>query len=451
MMHLPLNSSRLLLPQRYLLAWLIGMGYLLTAAFFLRQYLLWNPQWLLGLALLPFITLRTPQKTSPLLLLVTGCILAFSGYYQITTVYFFGFLLVLWFAAQTLLGRSGIYPLLMLSVASPIFGYVADILSFPLRLELTRAAAFLIGFMYDSAKAAGNIILLNGQEYSVDPACAGLHLLSFSFMIAVFLLAHVHRTQQKAWTTWMLFGLLLLVLGLNLVSNLLRILVLVLLQIGPSNPMHDVVGLLCLVLYTLLPFYFLARKASMRLPRTEQPETPQWVFPKKVLWLHVGLLVSVTVCGFKVQQKKVSSQIVAQIQAPGFQKELLQDGVHKFTNEKALIYMKPIRAFYSTEHHPMICWEGSGYLFQNISLGDIGGHLVYTGILKKEKALLHTAWWMDNGQYQTVEQADWRWRMAKGEPAFHLVNVTAASEEELVRQVTQLLESKAITNKVAHR
>ncbi|WP_181308144.1 exosortase N [Rufibacter sp. XAAS-G3-1] len=427
------------------LAVVLGLGYALVAIFFLRQYLLWNPQWLLGLALLPFLALpAAPKKMSWVLLMGAALLLLLAGFFQITTVYFLGFLLVLWFFLQTILHRGGGYALLMLLVASPIFSYLADVGSFPLRLQLTEAAATLLRFSGTSAEAAGNILLLNGEEFSVDPACAGLHMLSFSFMMAIFLLAHQHKTQQKPWPFWLLAFLLLGMLGLNLLANLLRILVLVLLRIGPDAFMHDAVGLLCLVLYAIVPFFFLVKYASRKIQLSTPAfyKTKKAPFSRGILLVHAGLLLCLAGVGYQVQShKKVPPSSAAPLQVPGFEKTIVLDGVHKFTNGDALIYMKPVRGFYSFEHHPLICWEGSGYLFRHVTQQEIAGKQIYTGTLEKGNDRLHTAWWMDNGQHQTIEQSDWRWRMATGEPAFHLVNVTAATKAALLSQATQLLHA----------
>ncbi|WP_165864986.1 exosortase N [Rufibacter latericius] len=423
----------------------LGIGYVLVAGFFLRQYLLWDPQWILGLALLPFITLPS-AKRKPSFLVMIGmiCLLTLAAYFKITTIYFFGLLLAFWFFLQSALGRSGGYALLMLAVASPIFRYVSEILSFPLRLQLTKAAAGLLGLGYTSAEAVGNLILLDGEEFSVDPACAGLHMLSFSFMIGIFLLAHLHRTQQKPWKLWMLAALLTGMLFLNLVSNLLRILVLVLLRIGPEDFMHDAVGLVCLVLYALVPFFFLARYIHSRI-RLKADFTKEALNQKSLskgtLTLHLMVLVCLTGVGYLVQTDRKAPQLATELTLPGFEKTVLLDGVTKLTNVQALVYMKPVRAFYSTEHHPMICWEGSGYRFKNVAETEIEGKVIFTGILEKGKDQLHTAWWMDNGQHQTISQTDWRWRMAQGEPAFHLVNVTSSTEAILLSQVKTLLNT----------
>ncbi|MBC3538231.1 exosortase N [Rufibacter sediminis] len=420
----------------------LGIGYVLVAGFFLRQYLLWDPQWVLGLALLPFITLPAiKRKSSPFLLIGLVCLLLMAAFYKITTLYFFALLLAFWVFLQTVMGRSGGYALLMLAVASPIFRYVSEILSFPLRLQLTKAAAVLLSVSYTKVEAVGNLLLLDGEEFSVDPACAGLHMLSFSLMIGVFLLAHLHRTQHKPWPLWQLTVLLAAMLLLNLGANLLRILVLVILRIGPEDLMHDAVGLICLVLYALLPFYLLVKftKNRSRFKADFPKEASKQENPsKETVTLHLLLLLCLAGVGYQVQTDRKSPQLTSRQTIPGFEKTILQDGVTKFTNGQALVYMKPVRAFYSTEHHPMICWEGSGYQFKHVSEKQVNGKIIFTGILEKGQDRLHTAWWMDNGRHQTISQADWRWRMARGEPAFHLVNVTASTEALLVAQVGEL-------------
>ncbi|WP_210490395.1 exosortase N [Rufibacter aurantiacus] len=439
--------------QKRIFLLLLGIGYLIIAFVFLRKYLLWNPQWLLGLALLPLVAMPVQKKISPVLLVCLGLTLGLAAFSQVVTIFFLGYLLALWCTGQHLLGRSGFYALLMLLVASPIFQYVADVWSFPLRLQLTQAAASILSSYGASAEAAGNTLLLNGEEFSVDPACDGLSMLSFSYMMGVYLLAYLHRTTQKPWPYWLAGALLLVLLGLNLGGNLTRILVLVLLRIGPEEMMHGAVGLVCLVLYTLLPFFLLARFINRKmLVQTDvaPDEKEQEISPNKLLW-HGALLCCLAGIGVMVQNQSNAISTPAKEEIMGFKLEVLPTGVFQYTNQQALIYMKPIKAFYSTEHHPLICWEGSGYLFRQVAQREVAGQQVFTGILTKGKDRLYTAWWMDNGFHQTITQTDWRWRMAKREPSFKLVNVTTNSEAELITQVKQLLKKSGPQNAMLPR
>ncbi|MGV3540595.1 MAG: exosortase N [Rufibacter sp.] len=402
-------------------------------------------QWYLGVALLPLVTLPSSSRnTSPFLAGLALLFLTLAGLYNITTMYFLGFLVAGWCALQGLAGVGGIYPVLLLGIVSPIFSYLTNIWSFPLRLQLTKMAVYLLGFLHPNVSVAGNLIVLNRQEFSVDPACAGLSMLSFSMMLAVFLLAHRHRVSKKPWPLPTLALLLFLMLILNVTSNLLRILLLVLFKVGPQNWMHDLLGLLCLLVYALIPFYFLLRSWGKKLPVAPSapalPTANAFQF-QKALRLNVLLLVCLVLAGFRIGGEK-KLQAAHTIQAQGFRQEKLQDGILKLTNSQGLIYLKPVQGFYSAEHHPMVCWQGSGYQFQHVRETTVAGKQIFTGILQKQKDHLFTAWWMDNGHHQTIAQSDWRWRMFKGEPPFQLVNVTASSEAALQHLVTELLKNQ---------
>ncbi|MDX5443300.1 MAG: exosortase N [Hymenobacteraceae bacterium] len=406
--------------------------YLVLAAVFMRSYLLWNSQWLLGLFLLPFAANPDYRPRSSWLLLCGSLLfLIAAAYLQVTTFYFLGFVLAAWFLASSFLGNISVYPALLLLVASPSFNYAAKTGSFPLRLFLSEIAANVLSLAGLSTEAAGNIILVNQTEFSVDPACAGLSMLTFSMMIAVLMLAQMQKLYRKRLSLWVVMCLMAAMVLLNLGSNLIRIIVLVLFEILPDNPFHDVVGIACLVVYAVLPFYFLSRFVYGKLP--VQQNALSAAKPASLLLPANLVLVAVLfVSGLVVQQKKeIKAVTSAAKHYNGFEQQVLQDGVLKLSSKEALIYIKPVKAFYSTEHHPMICWEGSGYLFKHIKEQQYNGQTIFTGTLQKGKEKLVTAWWMENDSHRTISQLDWRWRMLQGEPGFNLVNVTTANNADL--------------------
>ncbi|MDO6390123.1 exosortase N [Pontibacter sp. BT731] len=419
--------------------------YLAIGGFYLKDYLLWNGQWLLALLLVPLIAQGRPERSlSPWLLLIGAALVILACILQNSTFYFFGFLLTIWCGAQLLYGRISLYPLLLVLVASPIFQYVANIVSFPLRLQLTSWAVAALQAMGTEAEAAGNLILVNGEEFAVDPACAGLSMLSLTFILAVFLLARLQHSKQLVWPLWLLGALLGLMLLLNLVSNLLRILLLVWFKVLPDNPMHDVLGLLCLALYALVPFYlvaqFLHRRFGKAIPTKEVQPT---VSLRGSLLLNYLMLLMLVGTGAGIKGENKSKAMAVTPQLAGFESQLMPNGVTQYSNQETLVYLKPVQAFYSTEHHPLICWEGSGYKFRRVQQRQVGSRTIYVGELEKGNEKLYTAWWMDNGQHQTIEQWDWRWRMLKGEAGFRLVNVTVAHQEELAQAAQVVMEQAA--------
>ncbi|WP_266204713.1 exosortase N [Pontibacter kalidii] len=433
----------LLRPTERLLVPLVVLSlYVAVGGYFLKEYLLWDSQWLLALVLAPLVALPGKEKAfSPVLLLLAIALAILSAHLLNSTLFFFAFLVALWCGAQLILGRISWFPLLLLGVASPILKYVANILSFPLRMQLTDWAVAVLKQIATHAEAAGNIILVNGQEFAVDPACAGLSMLSLSLMLGVFILAHLQRATQHVWPLWSIGLMLGVMLLLNLVSNLLRILLLVWFKILPANPLHDIIGLLCLLFYTLIPFYFLAKWLHQYLARPVscKPKSSQMSLRGSLL-LNYLLLLLLASTGLQIQSKKpwmATEQAVPQL--TDFEMESLDNGVTKYSNQEVLVYLKPVQAFYSTEHHPLICWEGSGYTFRQVQQRQVGSNTVYVGELQKGKDTLFTAWWMDNGQHRTINQWDWRTRMLKGEEKYKMVNVTVAQKQELHRAIRSVM------------
>jgi exosortase N len=432
--------------EQWLVPLLILGLYLLVSGFFLSEYLRWDSQWVLAMVLVPFVAQVQPQKSlSPTLLIATIVLALLAATLQNSTLYFFTSVVALWCGAQLMVGRISIYPILLLVVASPIFKYIANIISFPLRMQLTTWAVAILNTMEKQAEAAGNIILVNGEEFSVDPACAGLSMLSLALILAVFILSHLQKTYQKKFPLWFIAMMLGLMLLLNLVANLLRILLLVWFKILPGNPLHEVLGLLCLLIYALVPFYFTAKWLQQYLAGTSQNASPKSAISLRgSLLLNYLLLLMLTGTGLTIKSEKPVMALDQTIpQLNGFQAATLENGVTKYSNENVLVYLKPVQAFYSTEHHPLICWEGSGYKFRHVQQRQIGNYNVYVGELQKGKDTLYTAWWMDNGQHQTVNQWDWRTRMLKGEAKFRLVNVTVAQKQELPEAIVTIIANQA--------
>lgn len=123
---------------------------------------------------------------------------------------------------------------------------------------------------------------------------------------------------------------------------------------------------------------------------------------------------------------------LAHISIPGFQKSTTENGMLKFENEDALVYIKPAVKAFQGSHDPRICWSGSGYDFTKITKTSLGDTDIYTALLTKGDDQLHTAWWFDNGDIQTIDEWQWRWTTLSGKSGFRLVNVTTAEREDLL-------------------
>ena len=86
----------------------------------------------------------------------------------------------------------------------------------------------------------------------------GLNMLVISLLMGIFVIIYQYRTTGLRLSFKLLFTFFLVVFLLNIVSNVMRIVFLVAFRILPQNVWHEVVGILCLVLYVMVPLYFLA-------------------------------------------------------------------------------------------------------------------------------------------------------------------------------------------------
>jgi len=431
-----LTGSRLIINS----CWLIYIG---IAARLGIIYFKWDANMVLGLALLPYICTVKRGGLSLRHLVPAIVFTTVAIYFPVKTNLFLALLFSALLFFENLKGKISLVLFLLLLLISPAFEYISNTFSFPLRIWLSEVAASLFASMGMEASAAGNIIRLKGFEFSVDQACAGLHMLATSFMICLFIIAHYQRQAAKQLhLVWILF-LLVFTFALNILCNLCRILLLVFFKIPAGTTMHDLTGIICLLIYVVLPLLFLS---SFVLKRTEKPYIDPRFYktirlaPDELRFPLIHLVLAVALVVITINIKSIDDledKSVSNVSLPGYKKSVLESGVIKFENTGALVYVKP-SPFYCPEHDPMICWQGSGYVFSTIKKEVIAGRQVYLGVLTKAKDKIYAAWWFDNGNMKSINEFEWRWAAAKGAKLFYLVNVNAATETALLKAVKNL-------------
>lgn len=417
--------------------------YIIIAIKLLSIYFLWNAELLLGMALIPYIcpVKRGEYTMRYFIPALVFCITALV--FPVKTNLFMALLFAALLFFENFRGKVSPVLFFMLLLISPLFLYISNTFSFPIRIWLSEVAANTLTFAGIPARAAGNIIEFKGEEFSVDQACAGLHMLGISLIICLFSIAHCQRQTVKQLGFIQILLLLGLTFVLNIACNLCRIILLVLFKIPPANMFHDVTGVVCLLVYVILPLLWLSGAYLKRAAKIEKnPRAHQIInlLPNQVRYpalhlLFAGMLLIISYNLKKMDQ--LNDKGVSSVTLAGYQKELLESGVLQFNKPAQLVYLKPSH-FYGPEHNPMICWQGSGYNFTSIRTQTIKGTEVYTGVLTKGNDKIYAAWWFDNGSLKTINQVKWRWTAAQGSRPFYLVNVNAASEAALIKAVIDL-------------
>jgi exosortase N len=200
-------------------------------------------------------------------------------------------------------------------------------------------------------------------------------------------------------------------------------------HIMPSTLLHEVVGLVCLIVYIILPAGFLIKKVvKWEPPSVLKPGTQE---SAASIWWKLTVMVTLLVCVWRVNPAHAAEEVTAAPIKSGYKARRLESGVFQLDAPSRLVYIKPIKNCYSVEHNPMICWKGSGYVFQEVAVEKSTGREIYFSILKKGKEQLFTAWWYESGRTQTISQAEWRRDALFNAKHYALINITAATRREL--------------------
>nr|WP_295932284.1 exosortase N [uncultured Dyadobacter sp.] len=414
----------------------------LATVFFIRGYLIGDATFWMGIMLIPVLVVSLPPRQRSLrlapavlmLLLICFCRQELS----------FRFLLLLTailFVSESLFGKLNALLFLILLIISPLFKYASEVFTFPIRLEITEWAGTLLRATGLPVSIAGNSIWLHGAEFSVDPACMGLQMNGFALLSAIFLMIDRQRRDGKSLPFLWQFTILAAAFLLNVSANLARIVMLVQFAIAPGNPAHDWIGIICLMVYVFLPLVFLTRYIHWQFAGYQAPEpgTSSAFHPKPAV-PHLMLFSACLYFSFQTPSMNIEkTRALAFEKVKEYEMNRLKNGITQFKNRNAVVYVKPIPAFYSTEHSPVTCWTGSGYHLSRISEKHIGGTIVYVGSLKKGSDELQTAWWFSDGRHTTISQLDWRWKSLSEKSHFSLVNVTAGNAAQLELQVKRWL------------
>jgi exosortase N len=428
---------------------LLLLFYVFMAIKLVWGYFLWDFTVFLGLALAPWICTIEKGKFSLRFLVAAILTSGTAVAIPVKTMLFLALLFTILLLIENFRGKVSSALFFLIILISPLFKYISDLISFPIRLWLSEVVAEILSGGGIKALSSGNIIEMNGYEFSVDQACAGLNMLSTSFIICLFIIAFYQKKANRQLFIGQVIMLLSLTFILNIGCNLLRILVLVLFKIMPGNYLHDLVGFLCLIVYVIMPLLFLSKVYFRKYGKTKQEEgvIKTSLSPNHTLRyaaLHISLFILIISISFNLKGiNKMNPPTNNTIKVAGFKKEVLENSVIKFSNKDALIYLKPT-PFYAPEHNPMVCWKGSGYEFSRIKKEIVAGKEIYTGLLVKGKDKIYSTWWFDNGHTKTINQFSWRWEAAKSSSQFYLVNVNASDPLQLKKLVKRMISKRIL-------
>lgn len=420
------------------------LAYVIIMVLSLHTYLAWQSlHVIMGVLALPLVTTIQPGVINNKRYGIIAAILAVvTMLLPVNTLLYFTIAFACLFVVESFLGKVNWLPVCMIFLLSPVFQFAANVFSFPIRLELTSWAGHIMNRVMGHVTVEGNMIFCNGNEFSVDPACMGLNMMITSLLLQLVVIAMYQRKLKLQLVWWQITGLLAVAFLLNVISNLFRIISLVWFNILPGTYMHDLVGIGCLIVYVIVPVLALTRLVirykgrAFALP-ADKAVTFSW---KRMAGAQLLLMVAICWSSYTVVSKgnAIDDASAAVASIDGYETTRVTTEIVKLQNNESLIYIKHIPGFYNADHHPMICWKGSGYLFKQVKQETINKQQIYTALLQNGKDQLYTAWWYDNGARRTIDQLSWRSQMLSGARPFSVVNVTAGNKQQLIKEIENL-------------
>ncbi len=353
----------------------------------------------------------------------------------------FGVSLMVVGVLYTLRPFASAIPVVGALLLNPFFRYFDTVAGFEMRLWLSRLVGSVLNAAGYSVEVLGNVMVLDGATFAVDEACIGINLMLTGLAVAVAIPAVLEQRERRVLPAWLVASGLIVAVYLIVSANFLRICGLVLMQWGPAHPMHEIYGLICFGGVVAMPLA-LAYQWSVR-RYGEAPggkgaavgvQLALVLCCLPLLWIGFGRAAAVSASSGPLADSAWQASPVC-----GVLPELRANQVAAYNFGDALLYIKPVPAFYHAEHSPTICWRGSGYTFTQIERRVLEEDFeVYTATLTHPDHQLHTAWWMSNGTKHTINQASWRIDMASGGATYSLYNVTAATKQEVLEWVERV-------------
>lgn len=429
--------------QSWLWASSILLVVFLCLLLFLKNYFVIQNTTIFGLMIFPYlITIQGKQQYSYRYLPWAFVFILFGLLLPVKSIFFFTAIICALTLIEMWIGKTNHLPLFLLFLVSPMLIYFRSILGISVRFYLSEFAATILSFTGLPIQVFGNTIQYNQETFSIDPACMGLSMLTHSFLLGLFIMAYFQKSTKKILPFYQNILLLLSLFILNIISNLIRIVCLILFKVYPELIAHDIFGIICLILYVLVPFYFLCKWIYNQHESKNiisSSSTSQHSILKK--GLSILLCIGFIAQGSNTKQHFSTFKVLPKYcNINNCEKEQATKDVLKFTKENVLIYVKPIPHFYSAEHSPLICWSGSGYHFNKIEKQMIGNIEIFIGILQKDKEPpFYSCWWFDNGKHKTSDQWDWRTNAIKTNTQYSLINVNAPSYEIVKAESLKLL------------
>ena len=301
------------------------------------------------------------------------------------SLHFLSLLLLICLAFYYFTKRFSFIALICILLFSTIFNKFFEHLTSEVKQALCESVYVVLKNFIAIDKIEGVNFYINGSKISIDTACMGLSMFKTGLLIGALLLTLEERKQKRYFSVFQIVAFCVLIVFLNIISNYFRIITLILLNCTEENMLHHAIGLICFLVYQVLPMLFLIRYFK---PKKEEivTETSDSFLP--ILISSVIILAT----SFEIK-KEVSYDLLSDLDKKyNIEKgKWVNDEVFKIQSQNKLIYIK------TPVHKPLICWTGNGYKITESKEIFVENEKIWFNKMELNNTQYISLWWYECG------------------------------------------------------
>ena len=277
--------------------------------------------------------------------------------------------------------------LICILLFSTIFNKFFEHLTTEIKQELCKSVYLTLKNFIKIDKIEGVTFYINGAKITIDTACMGLSMFKTGLLTGAILLTLEERKQQHYFSVFQIIFFCMVIIFLNIISNYFRIITLILLDCTEENVLHHSIGLICFLLYQVVPMLLIIRYIK---PKKEEAVVLE--NHNKLLPIIIALvLITVTTCEMK-NEKNLNLLSNLNPKYDIKKGEWVNKEVFKIQSHNKLIYIK------TPSHKPLICWTGAGYKITESKEICVEGKKVWFNIMEKDHLQYQSIWWYECGE-----------------------------------------------------
>lgn len=274
--------------------------------------------------------------------------------------------------------------LICILLFSTIFNKFFEHLTAEIKQILCENVYFVLKNFIDIEKIEGVNFYINGAKISIDTACMGLSMFKTGLLTGAILLTLEERKQKLHFSVLQIIGFCLIIILFNIISNYFRIITLILLNCTEENVLHHAIGLICFLLYQVLPMLFIIRYFKPKKGEVIFPEMQHNVLP--ILFSFAVIAMT------SIEMKNEMNLHLLTNLHPKYnikKGEWVDEEVFKIQSPEKLIYIK------TPSHKPLICWTGNGYKITESKEILVDNEKIWFNKMEKNNIQYSSIWWYE--------------------------------------------------------